>query len=84
MASNGHTTYSQMIQGTTQNTVYSGGGLVVHTHTHTHTHPPTYLLRKGKTRSTVLGESVVKNSPTNAGDTGSILGPERSNLPQGN
>ena len=39
MASNGHTTYSQMIQGTTLNTVYSGGGIVVHTHTHTHTHP---------------------------------------------
>ena len=80
VAPNGHTTYSQMIQGTTLNTVYSGGGIVVHTHTHTHP----YLLRKGKTRSTVLGGSVVKNSPTNAGDTGSILGPGRSNLPQGN
>ena len=31
-----------------------------------------------------LGDPVVMNPPANAGDTGSILGPGRSNLPQGN
>ena len=83
VAPDGHTTYRQ---GTILNTVYSGGGIVVHTrtHTHTYTHTPVEKRKKEKTRSTVLGGSVVKNSPTNAGDTGSILGPGRSNLPQGN
>ena len=30
------------------------------------------------------GDPVVKNPPCNAGDTGSIPGPERSHMPQGN
>ena len=31
-----------------------------------------------------LGDPVVMNPPANAGDTGSILGPGRSHMPQGN
>ena len=45
VAPDGHTTYRQ---GTILNTVYSGGGIVVHTRTHTHTYTHTHLLRKGK------------------------------------
>ena len=40
-------------------------------------------LKKKKLRDFPCG-AVVKNPPTNAGDTGSIPGPGRSHMPQGN
>jgi len=45
------------------------------TNTEAHTHTHTKALSWG-----LPGDSVVKNPPANAGDTGSIPGPERSHM----
>ena len=56
------------------------GHVHAHTHTHTHTHTELSSVEKDITRD-FLGDSVVKNLPAHAVDTGLIPDPGRSQLP---